>query len=176
MKKTLIAFVVISSTSYLNANTVVEEAVTIHEPSVEVESGLNKFSAGIDNWEEQYLGAFTYPDAHLYHKYAEIRNSSEKMNIKIGKLLDIHKIEVFGGTKNMDLYSFMRDRADIHNYVLMRSDGTIIAEDYWNGTDVLTKNHLMSASKSLHQWSQRLPQIKGIFLLMTLSKNGYQSL
>ena len=44
MKKTLIAFVVISATSYLNANTVVEEAVTIHEPSVEVESGLNKFS------------------------------------------------------------------------------------------------------------------------------------
>ena len=117
MKKTLITLVVILTTLYANANT--EAAVTIHEPSAKVELGLNRFDAGIDNWEKQYLGAFTYPDAHLYHKYAEIRNSSEKMNIKIGKLLDLHKIEVFGGTKNMDLYSFMRDRADIHNYVLM---------------------------------------------------------
>ena len=163
MKKTLITLVVILTTLYANANENTEAAVTIHEPSAKVESGLNKFDAGIDNWEEQYLGAFTYPDAHLYHKYAEIRNSSEKMNIKIGKLLDLHKIEVFGGTKNMDLYSFMRDRADIHNYVLMRSDGTIMAEDYWNGTDVLTKNHLMSASKSFTSIIAAIAADKGYF-------------
>ena len=75
MKKTLITLIIILTTLYANANANTEAAVTIHEPSAKVESGLNKFGAGIDNWEEQYLGAFTYPDAHLYHKYAEIRNS-----------------------------------------------------------------------------------------------------
>jgi CubicO group peptidase (beta-lactamase class C family) len=85
------------------------------------------------------------------------------MNIKTGKLLDLHKIEIFGGTKNMDLYSFMRDRANIHNYVVMKKDGTIIGEDYWNGTDKTTKNHLMSASKSFTAVVASIAAEKGYF-------------
>jgi len=138
-------------------------AVTTHEADKKIEAGLNQFGAGVGNWEEQYLGAFTYPDAHLYHKHIIIENDKEKMPIKKARYLDLHKIQVFGGTKNMDLYSFMHDRADIHSYVVMKKDGTIIGEDYWNGTDKTTKNHLMSASKSFTAIVASIAVEKGYF-------------
>ena len=137
-------------------------AVTYHEPDPKIEEGLNRFGAGVRNWEQQHLGAFTYPDAHLYHKYALVETKL-KRPLKVDKQLDLTKIEIFAGNQTMDLYSFMRDRANIHNYVVMKKDGTIIGEDYWNGTNSKTKNHLMSASKSFSAIVAAIAAEKGFF-------------
>ncbi len=146
--KSLVVLAMTSAT-LLSASTLAH-AVEYYEPVKEIEEGLNTFGAGIANWEEQHLGAFTYPDAHLYHRHAFIMNNAEdKAPMVMSPVqVDISKVQVFGGTGMMDLYSFMRDRANIHNFVLMDSDGRIMAEDYWNGTNIDTANHAMSAGKS----------------------------
>ncbi|WP_076410641.1 serine hydrolase [Shewanella sp. UCD-KL12] len=141
MKKSLV-ILSLSLASIFQAN-----AVVVHQPNQKIEQGLNTFGAGIANWEEQHLGAYTYPDAHLFHKHAIIEHG-DKMPLKLTAPIELSNHHVFAGNQSMDLYAFMRDRANIHNYVVMTKDGTIIAEDYWNGTNTKTKNHLMSASKS----------------------------
>lgn len=161
MKKSVLSIVMLS---ILGATAPVH-AVTYHDPIPEVEAGLNNFGAGIDNWEEQHLGAFTYPDAHLYHKHAYIMNNeaNKAPMVTSPTQIDISKVEVFGGTKMMDLYSFMRDRANIHNFVLMDNQGRIMAEDYWNGTDINTANHAMSAGKSFTSMTSAIAVEKGYF-------------
>ncbi len=140
-------------------------AVTYHDPIKEVEEGLNVFGAGVANWEEQYLGAFTYPDAHLYHRHAYISNDPDRkapMNMSDFRV-DIAQVQVNGGTRSMDLYSFMRDRANVHNFVLMDNEGRIMAEGYWNGTDINTANHAMSAGKSFTSMVAAIAVEKGYF-------------
>ena len=140
-------------------------AVTYHDPVKEVEEGLNVFGAGIANWEEQHLGAFTYPDAHLYHRHAYIANDplQKAPMTKSEVQVDITKVQVFGGTKPIDLYTFMRDRANVHSFVLMDKSGKIMAEDYWNGTDINTANHAMSAGKSFTAMTSSIAAEKGYF-------------
>lgn len=136
----------ILSAFYINAHAT---EVVIHEPDSQMETQLNAYGAGVENWEEARLVQFTLADSHLYHRYANIPHG-EPMPLEKRNRLDISRImldNLIPG-KKISLYDVMRDRASIQNYVVMDKQGNILAEDYWNGTDVDTKNHIMSAHKS----------------------------
>ena len=137
--------------------------VTYHNPDKQFEQNLNAYGAGVANWEEARLTQFTMADAHLYHYWAGISAPADKMPLKVIGGLDISKImldDVKPGHK-ISLYDVMRDRASIQNFVVMNKRGEIIAEDYWNGTDKETKNHLMSAHKSFTSMAFYIAEEKG---------------
>ncbi len=163
MKKSIIALS-IALTTVFGANA----AVTYHAPDLQFEQNLNVYGAGVENWEEARLTHLTLADSQLFHHHAVVSAPSVKMPLNIVGGLDVSKImldDVKPGHK-ISLYDVMRDRASIQNYVVMNKKGEIIAEDYWNGTDKETKNHLMSAHKSFTSMALFIAQEKG-FLKVT---------
>lgn len=164
MKKSLIALSLTLTASFA-ANAV----VTYHEPVAQMEANLNAYGAGVENWEEARLTPLTMADSHLYHHYALIPHNPHKaMKLKVIGGLDVAKVmldNVIPG-KKISLYDVMRDRASIQNYVVMNKKGEIIAEDYWNGTDKNTKNHIMSAHKSFSSMAIFIAEREG-FLKMS---------
>lgn len=143
-------------------------AVTYHEPSAEMEANLNFYGAGVETWEEQRFVQFTMADAHLYHNWAQVyANPDNKMPIKVLNSFDPAKVmlpDVVPG-REISLYDVMRDRANIQNFVIMNKDGEVIAEDYWNGTDENTLNHIMSSTKSFSSMAAFIAEEEG-FLSM----------
>ncbi|ABV36453.1 conserved hypothetical protein [Shewanella sediminis HAW-EB3] len=162
MKKSLIALSLALTTAF-GANA----TVTYHQPYAQMETNLNAYGAGVENWEEARLTQFTMADSHLYHHHAVIPAPIDKMPIKVVGGLDVSSIyidDVVPG-KKISLYDVMRDRASIQNYVVMNKRGEILAEDYWNGTDKETKNHLMSAHKSFTSMALFIAQEQGLLKL-----------
>ncbi len=143
-------------------------AVTYHDPDPRMEENLNFFGAGVENWEEQRFVHFTMADAHLYHHWAQLHaNPDNKMPLEVIGGFDPATImldDVIPG-RRISLYDVMRDRANIQNYVVMNRDGQILGEDYWNGTDENTLNHLMSASKSFSSMAAFIAEEQGLISL-----------
>ncbi|MPY24965.1 serine hydrolase domain-containing protein [Shewanella sp. YLB-07] len=161
MKKSVIALSVLFVAFGASAN------VTYHEPNAQYEANLNEFGAGVKNWEEARLVPLTLADSHLYHYHAVISAPTEKMPMKLVGGLDVSKIMIDDLIPNrkISLYDVMRDRASMQNYVVMNKKGEILAEDYWNGTDKNTKNHLMSAHKSFTSMALFIAQEEGFLKL-----------
>ena len=73
MKSSLIALsLAITATFTANA------AVTYHTPSLQMETNLNAYGAGVNNWEEVRLTQLTMADSHLHHHHAVISVNKEK--------------------------------------------------------------------------------------------------
>ena len=136
--------------------------ITFHGPSAEMEKNLNRYGAGVANWEEGQFMRFTMADAHLYHHYALVK-PGDPMPLKAKGNFDVSRImvdDVIPG-KQISLYDVMRDRASIQSYVVMNNQGEILAEDYFNGTTPETKHHIMSAHKSFTSMLAFIAQEEG---------------
>lgn len=143
-------------------------AVTYHDPDPRMEASLNYYGAGVENWEEKRFVQFTMADAHLYHHWAQVAHDSKNvMPLKVLNSFDPAKVMLDDviPDKKISLYDVMRDRASIQNYVIMNKNGEIIAEDYWNGTDRNTLNHIMSSTKSFSSMAAFIAEERG-FLSM----------
>lgn len=140
-------------------------AVTWHDPDPQMEANLNFYGAGVENWEEQRFVQFTMADAHLYHHWAQVEHDpANAMPLKVLNSFDPAEVmldDVIPGRK-ISLYDVMRDRASIQNYVIMNRDGEILAEDYWNGTDEATLNHIMSSTKSFSSMAAFIAEDQGL--------------
>ena len=148
------------------SNTAQSPGVTYHTPNLEMEKNLHKYSTGVANWEESQYLPYTAAEAHLYHYYALLKHG-EPMPLTVKGGLDVSKImvdNVIPG-KKISLYDVMRDRASIQSYVVMNKKGEILAEDYWNGTTVDTKNHIMSAHKSFSSMLAAIAEREGFLKL-----------
>ncbi len=143
-------------------------AVTYHDPDPQMEANLNFYGAGVENWEEQRFVHLSMADAHLYHHWAQLHHDPDNaMPLEVVGGFDPETImldDVIPGRK-ISLYDVMRDRANIQNYVVMNRDGKILGEDYWNGTDENTLNHLMSASKSFSSMAAFIAEEQGLISL-----------
>ncbi len=143
-------------------------AVTYHDPDAQMETSLNFYGAGVENWEEQRLVHLTMADAHLYHHWAQLHHDPDNaMPLEVIGGFDPETImldDVIPG-RTISLYDVMRDRANIQNYVVMNRDGQILGEDYWNGTDENTLNHLMSATKSFSSMATFIAEDDGLINL-----------
>ncbi|NOI80566.1 serine hydrolase [Vibrio tubiashii] len=161
MKKSFLALTLLASIATLNP----AYAVTYHEPNAQMEANLNHYGAGVENWEEKRFVQFTMADAHLYHHWAQVENNPNKaMPIKVLNSFDPAKVmldDVIPGHK-ISLYDVMRDRASIQNYVIMNKKGEVIAEDYWNGTNKDTLNHIMSSTKSFSSMAAFIAEEEGL--------------
>ncbi len=143
-------------------------AVTYHDPDPQMEANLNFYGAGVANWEEQRFVQFTMADAHLYHHWAQVHNDPENaMPIEVLNSFDTATVMLPDviPSREISLYDVMRDRASIQNYVIMNRDGQIIAEDYWNGTDENTLNHIMSSGKSFTSMTLFIAEAEGMLSL-----------
>ena len=142
-----------------------EALVTYHDPDPQMESNLNFYGAGVENWEEQRFVQFTLADAHLYHHWAQVEHDPDNaMPLEVVGGFDPATVmldDVIPG-REISLYDVMRDRANIQSYVVMNKDGEIVAEDYWNGTDKDTLHHIMSSTKSFSSMAAFIAEDLGI--------------
>lgn len=141
-------------------------AVTYVEADKQMEQNLNRYGAGVANWEEAVNLHLTLADSHLYHRHAIIKNNPNKvMPLKNTKQIDLSNYlidDVIPG-KKIDIKTVLRDRVNAMNFVVMNKKGEILSEEYWNNTDQNTLNHIMSSHKSYTSMATFIAEDMGLF-------------
>ncbi len=143
-------------------------AVEYIEADQQMEQNLNRYGAGVANWEEAVNLHLTLADSHLYHRHAIVSaNDKNKMPLKNTHQIDLSTFlidDVVPG-KRIDIQTVLRDRISALNYVVMNKKGEILDEAYWNNTDKHTLNHIMSSHKSFTSMALFIAEEQGLFKL-----------